>query len=279
MAAGLIGLDFDGTLLRSDGTVSKRSVEALDAARSLGWIVVGATGRPRALADIVAQQVPAMSHLVCLNGTQIIDVESQLVALDHLISFDAALEVVDRARAAHPDAGFAFDLADGSQLWEPGFADRVPSPPLGVSAADAVAQLRQLGAASNAASDAASSQVRKVLVWADSMSTEALTQSLTDAVGPSHGVSHAGLAFVEIGAPGVSKASSLQIIAGWHTVDISSCWVFGDARNDHQMLSWAGRGVAMANADPETKTLATHHTASNDDDGVAQFIETHLLMT
>ena len=32
MAAGLIGLDFDGTLLRSDGTVSKRSVEALDAA-------------------------------------------------------------------------------------------------------------------------------------------------------------------------------------------------------------------------------------------------------
>lgn len=275
MAAGLIGLDFDGTLLRGDGTVSQRSVEALDAARSLGWIVVGATGRPRALAEIVARQVPAMSHLVCLNGTQIIDVESQLVALDHLISFDAALNVADQARAAHPDAGFAFDLADGSQLWEPGFADRVPSPPLGASAADAVAQLRQFGAAS----DAASSQVRKVLVWSDSVSTEALTQSLTDAVGPSHGVSHAGLAFVEIGAPGVSKASSLHIIADWHGVDIESCWVFGDARNDHQMLTWAGRGVAMANADAQTKALATHLTASNDDDGVAQFIETHLLTT
>jgi hydroxymethylpyrimidine pyrophosphatase-like HAD family hydrolase len=48
---------------------------------------------------------------------------------------------------------------------------------------------------------------------------------------------------------------------------------FGDGLNDHEMLKWAGRGVAMGNADAATKAVADEITASNDDDGVALVVE------
>jgi len=39
------------------------------------------------------------------------------------------------------------------------------------------------------------------------------------------------------------------------------------------MLTWAGHGVAMGNADPATKQVADEVTASNDHDGVALIVE------
>ena len=48
---------------------------------------------------------------------------------------------------------------------------------------------------------------------------------------------------------------------------------FGDGLNDHEMLAWAGWGVAMGNAEPATQELADEVTASNDEDGVALVLE------
>ena len=47
----------------------------------------------------------------------------------------------------------------------------------------------------------------------------------------------------------------------------------GDGENDHHMLQYAGRGIAMANAMEATKKIADHITLSNDEDGVAVAIE------
>ena len=48
---------------------------------------------------------------------------------------------------------------------------------------------------------------------------------------------------------------------------------FGDNLNYNGVLSWAGRGIAMGNSDPETIAVADEITASNDDDGVAIVLE------
>jgi len=51
----------------------------------------------------------------------------------------------------------------------------------------------------------------------------------------------------------------------------------GDGPNDIDMLSFAGLGVAVANARPEVKAAADLVTASNEDDGVAEIIERYIL--
>ena len=47
----------------------------------------------------------------------------------------------------------------------------------------------------------------------------------------------------------------------------------GDGFNDKSMIAFAGRGVAMANAQPEVKEVADYITTSNDEDGVALVID------
>ncbi len=48
---------------------------------------------------------------------------------------------------------------------------------------------------------------------------------------------------------------------------------FGDMPNDLPLLNWAGTSCAVANAHPEVLAAATHIIGSNDDDGVAEYLE------
>ena len=49
---------------------------------------------------------------------------------------------------------------------------------------------------------------------------------------------------------------------------------FGDEYNDHEMLRWAGRGIAMAQRPSRSpRELADEVTLTNIDDGVAVALE------
>ena len=53
--------------------------------------------------------------------------------------------------------------------------------------------------------------------------------------------------------------------------------VFGDNGNDIDMFHTAGISVAVGNALPEVQTEADFVCGTNDEDGVARFLEEHLL--
>jgi hydroxymethylpyrimidine pyrophosphatase-like HAD family hydrolase len=48
--------------------------------------------------------------------------------------------------------------------------------------------------------------------------------------------------------------------------------------NDLPMLEWAGHGVAVANAHETVLAIANQRTVSNEEDGVATFIERHVCL-
>ncbi|MBM7616561.1 Cof subfamily protein (haloacid dehalogenase superfamily) [Weissella uvarum] len=74
---------------------------------------------------------------------------------------------------------------------------------------------------------------------------------------------------------GVNKASGLQKLLDHFNLDAQQLMVFGDEENDAPMFKLAGTSVAMGNAIPEIKALATDVTASNAQDGVALFLENY----
>ncbi len=83
--------------------------------------------------------------------------------------------------------------------------------------------------------------------------------------------------FLEINPLNIDKANSLQLLnehLGTQPEHMVAC---GDGFNDLTMISYAGTGVAMLNAQDAVKKAATYITGSNDDDGVAQFVESFLL--
>lgn len=52
---------------------------------------------------------------------------------------------------------------------------------------------------------------------------------------------------------------------------------FGNSQNDISMLKYAGTAVAVANADDNVKAVAHEICPSNEDDGVAHWLEEHIL--
>ena len=78
--------------------------------------------------------------------------------------------------------------------------------------------------------------------------------------------------WIDIGPPGVTKATGVAAIADHYGVTAAETIVFGDAANDLPMFEWAGHAVAMGQAVPEIQAAADEVAPSVDEDGVAHVL-------
>ena len=76
------------------------------------------------------------------------------------------------------------------------------------------------------------------------------------------------IAWLDLNPKGVTKASALEDLRIRLGVDAADTIAIGDGRNDLDMLRWAGRGVAMGNADDVVRAAADEVTGTIDEDGV-----------
>jgi len=90
-------------------------------------------------------------------------------------------------------------------------------------------------------------------------------------------VTHAGLGFIEVLPPGITKATGLAVALERYGVGLADVLVFGDMPNDLPMiaavLAAGGRAVAVANAHPSVRAAAPEVTSGHDVDGVARYLE------
>mgnify|MGYP001023338679 CR=1 FL=1 len=99
-----IATDLDGTLLRTDKTVSDRTRDAVDAAEDAGLLFVIATGRPPRWIPPVIEQLGERGLVVCANGGSIYDPARHEIVARTDIPADVALSIIDAVEDAYPDA-------------------------------------------------------------------------------------------------------------------------------------------------------------------------------
>jgi len=75
---------------------------------------------------------------------------------------------------------------------------------------------------------------------------------------------------------GITKWQTIQKVAAHLNIDTEHIVAFGDDFGDVEMLKNCGIGVAVANAIPEVKAVADFVCESNDEDGVARWLEENL---
>jgi len=72
----------------------------------------------------------------------------------------------------------------------------------------------------------------------------------------------------------VDKGTGLAVVAEAIGVDPADVLVFGDMPNDLPMFAWAGwQRVAVANAHADVLAAADEVTHTNDEDGVARYLD------
>jgi Cof subfamily protein (haloacid dehalogenase superfamily) len=256
---GLVASDLDGTLLRTDLTVSARTLAALDALAGHGVPFVMVTGRPARWMRPVFAQTGLRGPVVCANGAVVLDPESGQTIAEWPIDPGTLVEVTRRLRDAVPGITFAAEYG-GSMVREADYPTRLD---------DARDDVRV-----GSYEEVVSRPVPKLLArLPDTDADELLARA--DAVidglaTPTHS-SFVGL--VEISAAGVTKATGLAYLAERYGVAAADVVAFGDMPNDIPMLEWAGRSVAVGNAHPSARAAARGTTARNDDDGVATHLE------
>ncbi|MGC3858882.1 Cof-type HAD-IIB family hydrolase [Micromonospora chersina] len=255
----VIATDLDGTLLRSDSTLSDRTRKALRITRAAGVRVVAATARPpRVIEDLFGSE-SLIDTAICGNRAVRYEVGSHKVLITHPLPQDVTRHVMAEVSRLVPKAGFAVETGHQA-LFEPGYRyrptldnDRVP-----------VASLSELVA----------DQLVKIMVWLPDQDPDAAWARLRPSLGQFVECTwSAKRAPLEIAAPGVSKAAALATLCQDWGVDPAEVIAFGDAPNDLPMLAWAGTSYAVANAHDAVLAATDNHTAGNDEDGVAQVLE------
>ena len=259
----LVATDLDGTLVRSDETVSDYSLAVLRKVQEAGVAVVGVTGRGARLVELCRRDLPGADLLVLANGGYVIDQR----APDHD-------RVLRRERIPGPDLAEALrriEVAAGplSVLVEALDEPRMPlwgDPDVVWPYPEWIPYER---------AEALAGPAYKGFATAAGLTADQLLAIAAEVVPPELAtVTQSGLGYVELTAPGVDKASGLAVVAAELGLTADDVCVFGDMPNDLPMFQWAGwRRVAVANAHPSILALADEVTASNDADGVAVWLE------
>lgn len=264
----LVASDLDGTLLRSDGTASPRTVEAVRAVQDagVGWVVV--TARPPRWMHTLTHVIGDHGVALCSNGGFVYDVEARAITEQHTIDHDLVLTIVQRIVSAVPSATFAVERSDGFARERDYFAGVDPVQMTWDDPADTlIGPVHSLLDVPPA----------KLMARSADVPPAEFLDTVTEVVDDLAPVAYSGATgLAEISAPGVTKAHILASWCGGHGVDATDVWAFGDMPNDVPMLQWAGSGFAMATGHPDAHEAAGRTCPGNDVDGVAQVLEAML---
>lgn len=264
----MVATDVDGTLLRSDGTVSDRTRGALRAATDAGLIVAYVTGRPPRWIDDLVDETGHVGVAVGANGAVLYDVAAERVISAHLLDRDLLVELAKIIRSEFPQVYFAIEFGTAFAA-EPGYVhdwqinpqrDRngrpLPGPAIG------------------ALDEIATEPAVKLLAKDREADADVFLAAAIELIGDRATITHSSsFGLLEISAPGVTKATGLAELAESRGVAPHEVLAVGDMPNDVPMLQWAGRSYAVANAHPAVLEVAGEVIASNDEDAVAGLIE------
>jgi Cof subfamily protein (haloacid dehalogenase superfamily) len=259
----LVATDLDGTLLRSDATVSDRTRQAIRAVRNAGVHVTLVTARaPRWLEEIIEDLELSSGYAVCSNGAIVYDFARGAPVAHHSLSADVATWIVEALRTAAPGVAFACER-ESLAFREPHYIPLWPTPESEGSRTDALEFVAE--------------PVSKLVVQHAHLSQEELYALVTGVCGEDATATISGEVLVEISAAGVTKAYALAALCEKLGIDPQDVLAFGDMPNDIPMLEWAGWGIAVENAHPDVIAVADEVTGANDDDGVAAALERLLI--
>jgi hypothetical protein len=233
--------------------------DALGAAQAAGMRVVLATARPVRVVRPLAAALGLGGHAICLGGAQRYDLDADRLVGEDRLDHGTATDVLGALRAAHPDVlvvaevGLDIHVEHGFSLGDWGFRD--------LPAHTVRGSLARLDPG-----------VTALLAGHAHVPLDELELVAAAAAGRRATITWSGGPHIEVFAPGVSKAAGLAALCAELGIAREDVVAVGDHRNDVEMVRWAGRGVAVANAVPELLAAADGVVPANTDDGVAVLV-------
>lgn len=259
----LIALDLDGTLKNSQNRITEETRKTLIKAQQLGATIVLASGRPtpglRHEAEILELE-KYEGYLLAFNGAKVMDAKTRQTMFEQCLTVDQAKKAYDEAKKHHlailtyyDDAVYTED-ADDHYVNVEGHINDI--------------EIKKVDSFKSILKD----PINKVLCTGEPEHVASVLQDYQDAF-PGLSIYRSAPYFIEVMAPHIDKAASLDKLVKLLGLSQNEVIAFGDGFNDLSLIEYAGCGVAMANAVDEVKEKADTVTLSNDEDGIAYMLK------
>ena len=250
----IILTDLDHTLLKSDGTISRRTLDTIGACRKKGCLFAIATARYWIGAERYITLL-APDYEITTDGTLIHSGDECIYSC--AFTADDTNKVISEIRAAKPSAEIT--TACGKTVyWN----------------SEHIAESERLHKA------VYRDYSEQFTQGANKIVSEFPDDSIPKAIAEKMGCRLQGYrgerwyAFLPAGA---GKTAAITALAKHCGIDMADIVAFGDDMNDMEMLGMCGKGIAVANAINDILDIADEVTLSNDEDGVAVWLEKHVL--
>jgi Cof subfamily protein (haloacid dehalogenase superfamily) len=258
-------LDMDGTLLRSDHSVSEATKEKIQQLTSRGIPVILVSARPldAILPTFRSIGIPDHYPLVSLNGSYI--VERGKPVLDVRIDLDITAAVSEKVRPFNATIAYYVQrewFSEVKDKWTD-YEQRIMDVAIEVAPlSELVKAWTRRGIAPN-----------KMMVMSEASNIQEIQKHLRGAYNGRLNIYPSKPTYLEVMDPGGSKSNAVHWLIRRMNIDHKEVIAMGDNFNDREMIEFAGMGVAMGNAPDEIKAAADYVTDTNNNDGVRLALE------
>jgi hydroxymethylpyrimidine pyrophosphatase-like HAD family hydrolase len=252
--------DLDGTLLRSDGSVSPYTRAVLNRVHRSGYHLIFATARPRDSALRIVRPIAPTAPVIYSNGAAVYDPRLGRTLRTQVMPACIVREIVCYVRESFPDALIAVDSAVPPKVGSSRTLDPEWPSNWGATAGD-----RALWRMDSRLPPPRSVVCLMILgSWESHLDVPQRWPVK---------VTSSGQGLIEFSARSASKLSALRWLCGRLGISMEMVVSFGDMPTDAEVLAASGVGVAVANAHELARSAARYRTDSNDEDGVAHFLD------
>lgn len=263
-------LDLDGTLLAGQCEILPKTKAVLHYLQKQGLArIVLVSGRTITFMQPLVEALGLAEYdgyLIGNNGATVYRCLTQEILVDKKIAYPLARQILKHLRAfdvlpvVHHDA---YVYVQG----QPKVINFRENQPMDVALHEAETTNRELMIAPDLY-QTIDFPINKILASADYRYIALKHQAI---IGEYYG--HVtGPVAVEFTAENIDKGSGILALAKYLKISPMTMIAFGDEKNDIPMFLAAGTGVAMGNAVPELKEIASAVTTSNEAEGVAQYL-------
>jgi len=251
-------LDLDGTLLNSRKQVSGRNMKAIISCHQRGMRIIFATARPpRSVRIFLHAELLNIGSFIYYNGAL---AKCDLTGLDVHEAIDSALTADMIDYCSEHRLRFSIEVKDE---WLS--AEELDFSEVRVDTKPVVKPLEELRLY----------HATKLLITGHS---ELDGKMFRERYGDRMNIllTDSGK-LIQVMSRKASKEAAVSALCGRIGIPLSDVIVFGDDYNDLGLFKLCGYSVAMGNAIPELKAIASETADTNDNDGVAKVLETRIL--
>lgn len=250
----LIVTDLDRTLLRNDKSISEYTVEILNRCREAGYYIAFATARA---------ENGMVRFIDAIKPDAIISSGGAVISANGNVIYEKAMSVSDVKTIIR----MCNEFTDGkgrltAESVNGYFSNFVPDDPDRYNAFKYV--------------DFTEFAFPCYKITAE-LERDEFGEIIARACDDCSVISYSGELWQRFASKTSTKEQALQTLARYYKINMSDVIAFGDDTNDIGMLKISGTSVAVFNAIQEVKDVADFITKSNDDDGVAEFLELIIL--